>query len=98
MYVCLYVDDIIIAAKTSEEIKDVKDALKNALKMKELGTTNFILGMEIDHNTTAGTLTIKQTLYIDDVVNRFGQENAKLVDNPCAVGIRLSKSQSPGKN
>jgi hypothetical protein len=72
IYVWLYVDDMIIAAKTSDEIRDVKNALKNAFKMKELGPAKFILGMEIDHDTTAGTLMIKQTLYIDDVVERFG--------------------------
>ncbi|KAE8952344.1 hypothetical protein PR001_g33332 [Phytophthora rubi] len=87
---------MIIAAKTSEDIREVKDALKNAFKMKELGPAKFILGMEIDHDMTAGTLKIKQTRYIDDVVERFGQENAKPVDNPCAAGLKLSKTQSPG--
>ena len=61
VYVCLYVDDTIIAAKTSEEIKVEKDALKNAFTMKEPGPAKFILGMEVDHNTTAGTLMIKKT-------------------------------------
>uniref|UniRef100_A0AAV1TS81 Polyprotein n=1 Tax=Peronospora matthiolae TaxID=2874970 RepID=A0AAV1TS81_9STRA len=95
IYVCLYADDMIIAAKTSDEIDDVKNALKSVFKMKELGPAKFILGMEIDHNMTAGTLMIKQTRYIDDVAKRFGQENAKSVDNPCATGLKLSKSQSP---
>ena len=54
----------------------MKDALKNAFKMKEIGPANFILGMEIKHNTTARTLIFKHTRYIDDVVKRFGQENA----------------------
>ncbi|CAH0482667.1 unnamed protein product [Peronospora belbahrii] len=98
IYVCLYVDDMIIAAKTSDEISDVKDALKNAFKMKELGPAKFILGMEIDHDMTAGTLMIKQTRYIDDVANRFGQENARTVDNPCATGLKLPKSQSPASD
>ncbi|POM80562.1 Integrase catalytic core protein [Phytophthora palmivora] len=52
--------------------------------------------MEIDHNLEAGTLMIKQTRYIDDVTERFGQQNAKPVDNPCASGLKLSKEQSPG--
>ncbi|KAE8995982.1 hypothetical protein PR002_g19461 [Phytophthora rubi] len=69
IYVCLYVDDMIIAAKTSEDIREVKDALKNALKMKELGPAKFIVGMEIDHDMTAGTLKIKQTRYIDDLAS-----------------------------
>ena len=51
--VCLYVEDMIIAAKTSDEIREVKMALKNAFKMKELGEVRFILGMEIDHDKNA---------------------------------------------
>uniref|UniRef100_A0AAV1UTC1 Reverse transcriptase Ty1/copia-type domain-containing protein n=1 Tax=Peronospora matthiolae TaxID=2874970 RepID=A0AAV1UTC1_9STRA len=71
IYVCHYVDDMIIAAKTSDKIDDVINALKNAFKMKELGPAKFILGMEIDHDMTSGTLMINQTRYIDDVANRF---------------------------
>ena len=51
--VCLYVEDMIITAKTSEEIREVKMAHKNAFKMKELGEVRFILGMEIDHDKNA---------------------------------------------
>ncbi|POM71543.1 Integrase catalytic core protein [Phytophthora palmivora] len=67
VYGCLYVDDMIIAAKTVEEISEVKDALNNAFKMKKLGTAKFIL------NTSM--LMIKPTRYIDDVAERFGQKD-----------------------
>ncbi|KAG3170493.1 hypothetical protein PI126_g2351 [Phytophthora idaei] len=73
VYVCLYVDDMIIAAKTRDEIREVKEALMSAFKMKELGDAKFILDMEIDPNKTAVTLMIIQTRYIDDVVERFNQ-------------------------
>ncbi|CEG45218.1 polyprotein [Plasmopara halstedii] len=86
IYVCLYVEDMIIAAKTSEEIQDVKLGLKKAFMMKELGEANFILGMKIDHQRSANLLTIKQTRYIDDVVERFNQQDAKAVENPCESG------------
>ncbi|GMF33539.1 unnamed protein product [Phytophthora fragariaefolia] len=95
VYVCLYVDDMIIAAKTNGEIREVKDVLKNAFKMMELGTVKFILGMESDLDKDAGTLMTKQTRYIDDVVERFGQQAAKTVDNPCTSGLKLTKAQSP---
>ncbi|GMF50847.1 unnamed protein product [Phytophthora fragariaefolia] len=72
IYVCLYVDDMIIAAKTSEEICDVKDALKNAFEVKELGPAKFILGKAIDHDMTDEKLMIMQTRFIDDGVERFG--------------------------
>ncbi|OWZ17077.1 hypothetical protein PHMEG_0009024 [Phytophthora megakarya] len=64
---------MIILATTSEEIKEVKAALKSACKMKELGEAKFILEMEIDHDHSATTLMIKHTRYIDDVVTRFSQ-------------------------
>nr|CAI72292.1 putative polyprotein [Phytophthora infestans] len=95
VYVCLYVDDMIIAAKTRDEIREVKNALKSAFKMKELGEAKFILGMEIDHDRECGTLMIKQTRYIDDIVERFNQRNAKMVEYPCAANLKLSKMMSP---
>ncbi|OWZ03765.1 polyprotein [Phytophthora megakarya] len=95
VYVCLYVDDMIIAAKTGEEIQEVKTALKNAFKMKELGEVKFTLGMEIDHDYSAKTLAIRQMRYIDDVVNRFNQKDPKVVANPCEAGLKLTKTQSP---
>ena len=79
VYVCLYVDDMSIAAKTSVEIQEVKKALKNAFRMKELGAAKFILGMEIKHDINTGALMKRQTRYIDDVVKRFNQQNAKMV-------------------
>ncbi|OWZ06259.1 polyprotein [Phytophthora megakarya] len=95
VYVCLYVDDMIIAAKTGEEIQEVKTALKNAFKMKELGEAKFILVMEIDHDYSAKMLAIRQTCCIDDAVNRFNQIDAKVVSNPCEAGLKLTKTQSP---
>ncbi|OWZ24413.1 polyprotein [Phytophthora megakarya] len=92
VYICLYVDDMIIAAKTSEEIQEVKAALKSAFKMKELGEANFILGMEIDHDHSAKALMIKQARYMDDVVTRSNQQDAKMVVNPCEAGMKLTQS------
>lgn len=95
VYVCLYVEDMIIAAKTSKEIQDVKQALKKAFKMGELGEAKFILEMEINHDRTGKTLIIKQTRYINDVVERFYQQSSKAVENPCESGMKLSKMQAP---
>ncbi|KAG2775652.1 hypothetical protein PC129_g17083 [Phytophthora cactorum] len=50
--VCLYVDDMIIAAKTSKEIQEVKMAPTYSFMMKALGEAKYILGMEIDHALT----------------------------------------------
>ena len=87
VYVGLNVDDMIIGARTSKKINQVKEVLKKAFKIKERGKAEFILGIEINHNRSSRTLMIKETRYIDDVVKQFGQNDAKNVDNPCAVGM-----------
>lgn len=38
---------------------------------------------------------IRQYRYIDDVVSRFNQNDAKAVFNQCESGLKLSKLQSP---
>ena len=59
--------------------------------MKELGKVKFVLGMEMDHDGNVSTLTIRQTRYIDDVVSRCNQEDAKAVVNPCDSGLKLQR-------
>ena len=46
----LYIDDMIIAAKTRKKNHEVKVAPQNPFKVKHLGKFEFILGMEIDHD------------------------------------------------
>ncbi|OWZ04841.1 polyprotein [Phytophthora megakarya] len=71
---------MIIAAKTAGEIREVKKPLKDCF--------TFTLGMEIDHDKNDGTLMIKQTRYIDDVVGRFVRQlNAKTTDDPCSSNL-----------
>ncbi|OWZ21245.1 LOW QUALITY PROTEIN: hypothetical protein PHMEG_0004224 [Phytophthora megakarya] len=86
-HVCLSVGDMIIAAKTSDESREVKNTLKAAFKMKDLGGAKLFW---IGHDKEVGTLMFKQTRYIYAVAERFGQRDTKRVDNP-----RASKAQLP---
>ena len=95
VYVCLYVDDMLIAAKQSTTIEAVKKALASHFKIKDLGAAKFILGMEVAYKTSQKTLHLTQSQYIRDVIDRFNQGNARGVDNPCDVAIKLSKEHGP---
>ena len=46
------------------------------------GTSKFIQGIEVKHDFKAGLLTIKQTRYINDMVQRFNPQSAKAKVNP----------------
>ncbi|GJR75321.1 retrovirus-related pol polyprotein from transposon TNT 1-94 [Tanacetum coccineum] len=46
VYLILYVDDMLIASQSSDEIEKLKTRLKNEFEMKDLGEAKMILSME----------------------------------------------------
>lgn len=51
IYLLLYVDDMLIAAKDKSEIAKLKARLSSEFEMKDLGAAKKILGMEIIRET-----------------------------------------------
>jgi hypothetical protein len=47
IYVALYGDDMLLIGNNMNATKEVKKQLSSKFNMKDLGATNFILGMEI---------------------------------------------------
>ena len=54
----LYVDDMLIASSSIEEINKLKKLLSNQFAMKDLGAANQILGMRIHRDRVSGTLKL----------------------------------------
>jgi hypothetical protein len=53
IFLLLYVDDMLIAAKSIVEVNKLKVLLSREFEMKDLGTTKKILGMEIRRDRDA---------------------------------------------
>ena len=60
IYLLLYVDDMLIAAKNRAEINKLKQLLNSEFEMKDLGAAKKILGMEIWRDRDAGLLYVSQ--------------------------------------
>ena len=56
IYLLLYVDDMLIAAKDMSEISKLKAQLSVEFEMKDLGAAKKILGMEIHRDKIVGKL------------------------------------------
>lgn len=91
----VFIDDMTIAAKSKSDIQKVKDELKRHFKLRDLGPTSFLLGVEITRDRTARTLCLNQRQYILDLLKRFGFENLNSVTTPMDPNIKLSSSMSP---
>jgi hypothetical protein len=95
IFLLLYVDDMLIAAKCIVKVNKVKVLLSTKFDMKDLDATKKILGIEIRRDRDAKRLWLSQAGYMKKVLERFSMENAKPVSTPLANHFRLSTSQCP---
>ena len=69
--IVLYVDGILLIGNNEDVIKEVKSELSSIFDMKDLGATNFILGMEIRRDCENRKIWLNQRKYVMMVLQRF---------------------------
>jgi hypothetical protein len=94
----LYVDDMLIAAKSKKRITTLQAHLSSEFEMKDLGAAKKILGMEITRDRKSGLLFLSQHDYINKVLHRFNMPDAKKFTTPIAPHFKLSSTQCPVTN
>ena len=68
---CVYVDDIIIAAKTDEQLKHVKSALAKQFKIKDMGKLHYFLGMSVVQDDIHKSVWISQPIYTENLLTKY---------------------------
>ena len=84
----LYIDDILITGKDATLVEQKKE-LKERFEMTDMGEVSRILGMEVTRDYDEGTFAITQTAYVDNILERFGMQNANAAHTP-GYGPELS--------
>ena len=84
VYLVLYVDDMLIASQSVEEIHKLKLRLKLAFEVKELGEAKKILGIKISRNKQQRKLILSQKSYLEKLVKKFHMLDAKEMNVPFA--------------
>ncbi|KAL0286680.1 UNVERIFIED_CONTAM: Retrovirus-related Pol polyprotein from transposon TNT 1-94 [Sesamum angustifolium] len=95
IFLLLYVDDMLIAAKNIHDVLAFKVLLSQEFDMKDLGAATKILGMEIHRDRGSRKLWLSQRGYVEKVLDRFGMSKAKSVSTPLANHFKLSSNQYP---
>jgi hypothetical protein len=67
-----YVDDILVVARTDEEAEGLVDLIASIFKTRRLEEPRDMLGIEIDRNCQAGTITIRQSEKARVLAETFG--------------------------
>lgn len=95
LILAIYVDDILIFSNNRDIEKKLCDELSNNFKMKYFGNASSILGIRIMRDEEMKTISIDQTQYIREVLERFNMINCNAVISPLEPGIKISKEMSP---
>ena len=89
-YVTVYVDDVVIAGENTESVEKVKDQLKKAFKMKDMGRLHHVLGIKVVHEKNGG-INLSQESYIRSLLKRFDLQNMKIYSTPSDTSVILKK-------
>lgn len=84
VFVLIYVDDIVIAAKTKENIQGIKSMLASKFNIQDLGEIKQYLGIGVERDND-GIFHLNQTQYIKKIVNDFGLLTSKTSSIPVRV-------------
>ena len=95
MFLMLYVDDILLIGNDVGVMSLVKVWLLSQFDMKDLGETNFILGIKLWRDRKNRMLGLLQAGYIDKVLKRFSMQNSKKGLLPFRHRVPLSNDQRP---
>ena len=73
LFICLYVDDLLVIGSNEEEIKGFKVKMKCEFEMIDLGLLSYFLRMEFKH--TAKGLFMHQRKYVANMLQWFNMES-----------------------
>lgn len=91
----VFIDDMTIAAKSQSEVDRIKKELKTRFKLRDLGPTSFLLGVQIEGDRPRRTIRLSQRQYVLDLLERFNFADCSPVSTPLDPSVRLSTSMSP---
>jgi hypothetical protein len=89
LFALVYVDDIILTGSSISVMGDLIRSLSLTLPIKDLGSLNFFLGVEVHWSSTG--LYLSQQRYIVDILKRTNMELAKPISSPMSTAAPLSK-------
>ena len=91
----LYVDDMLPARSSMDEMATLQSKLNDAFDMKNLGHANHILGMRIMLDRKKHLLYLSQSEDVEKVLRHFNMEGGKKVSVPLASYLKLCQNDCP---
>jgi Reverse transcriptase (RNA-dependent DNA polymerase) len=92
-----YVDDSLIAG-TTESVKAVKNDIKMAFPIKDLGPAQTIVGIEIRRDRKSKLIHLSQKKHVEELLARCNMQECNPVSTPLAPGTQLNMAMCPASD
>lgn len=97
VFLALFVDDGLIAAKTSKALESVIKSLGNAFEIT-IGDGKLFVGVQIERNLVEKTMFFHQEAYVKKILNKFKMIDAKATSVPADPHARLVPNDHDDEN
>jgi hypothetical protein len=91
----VFVDNITFALKSKAKIAELKAAIAQHFKLRDLGPTTFQLGVEITRKRLQRTLHLSQRRYTQDLLKRYGFVDSSPVLTSMDPSVSLTSAHAP---
>lgn len=88
LLVAIYVDDFLIFFREDEDLKGLQKQLCEAFKMKDIGEAKACIGIRIRQEKDC--IKLDQSVYIEEILKRFGMSECKPACTPSDSNNKLS--------
>nr|CCA18273.1 putative polyprotein [Albugo laibachii Nc14] len=91
-YIALYVNDMLISARSFDVIESISNKLAKIFTLKKLGMAKFILVMKLSYNINNKLMYLSQKACINRMVQRFGEEKSAPIHSSAFTSQKLVKA------
>ena len=77
VFLILYADDILLIGNNFEMLSKVKIQLATQFQMKDLGETQYVLGIKIIRDRKNKIIALSQENYIDSILSKYNMQDSK---------------------
>ena len=85
----VYVDDLIIASESENELHDLKKHFASQFKMKDTGELHYCLDVTIEQDHANDCIWMHQQQYVHRILDRYGLCEAKMYATPMDICTHL---------
>ena len=78
----LYVDDLVLASSIPGERERLFAALQHQFKLTDQNGLHWCLGIAINHDAVNGTISIDQSQYVTQMLERYSMSDCKAIGSP----------------